>query len=146
MTSRDALEAGIDLMKENLSSAGFSIELGDVGNSSGGPFASACFRRGDLEIRVIVRGGSRMGLPNYSVGKGYAGHTDLVRRLGKGGTEQLISASFQECVGRQGQEPFQAFKEDIDRIILPALRRSEERFFAALLEAYEDFQSSLEPG
>jgi len=82
--------------------AGFRYEPGDGGNSSGGSFASAAFRRGDLEIGLIVRGQGELGCPNYSRGKGYAGHEDVFGALGHEGEERLVLSGFISYADRDG--------------------------------------------
>jgi hypothetical protein len=133
---RQVLEAALMKIDPILRAHGFQLQPADAGVSSGGQFATVRYLHESLELGLIVRDGNQLGCPNYSAGKGYAGHNDLVRSLDHAGTEHLIPAaeglSYQ---ARVGGSPFDALQHDLEEIILPALVASEARFLAALAEA-----------
>jgi hypothetical protein len=111
--------------------------------SSGGPFAVAFFRRGRLEIGLIVRHRMALGCPNYSAGAGYAGHDDLVWALGATGKEQLVAGEWLSFKARDCNDPFDALRHDLESIVLSALDESEVQFLASLQRAVDRARASL---
>ncbi len=140
---RAALDAGAERILAPLSAHGFEYSRGDQGVSSGGPFAVGFFRRGALEIGLIIRSGHELGCPNYSAGRGYAGHADLMYELGAAGREQLVEESWWAFKGRDGGDPFEALRHDLETIVLPALASSATQFLAALARAVERHLASI---
>jgi hypothetical protein len=136
------LSAGVERLRPLLEGVGFSYQPGDEAASSGGPFATGFFRRGDLEIGLIVRDRNRLGCPNYSVGHGYAGHADLLWALGRDGQGRLVEG-FTSYAATDGGDPFLAFEADLRDIILPALKESEVNFRRAVARAHRKFQDKL---
>jgi hypothetical protein len=132
-----ALEAGVEKLRACLEARGFEYSSGDRGGSSGGPFAVGFFRRTDIEMGLIVRDGTALGCPNYTTGKGYAGHDDLVSALGAQGREELVSGEWLSFRSRAGGDPFEALRHDLEHIILPAIDESEDRFRTSLARACE---------
>lgn len=131
-SEREALRRGAQKLLPTLTAHGFQYTEGDQAVSSGGPFAVGVFRRGQLELGMIVRSGDRLGCPNYSVGQGYAGHGSLVWALREDGNERPVEDEHVHMKDRDGGDGFDALLQDLETIILPALRASEESFFAAL--------------
>ena len=128
----DVLSSGVALLSPQFEQRRFAYVAGDVATSSGGPFAAGFFRRDDIEVGLIVRNRHELGCPNYSVSKGYAGHTELVSTLGRAGEEQLIHGGGLKYVARHGGDPFIALQNDLESIVLAALDRSEEAFRESL--------------
>ncbi len=124
------LQTGVDRLDRVLRPLGF-----EYGVSSGGPFAVATFRRGSLEIGVIVRNGSQLGCPNYSVGNGYAGHQDLIAELGHGSEELLIPGPHLSYIGKSNLDAFEALGRDLEAYVVPALVKSEHAFEDAVRRA-----------
>lgn len=134
---RAALHAGAERLLAPLSAQGFAYSRGDQGVSSGGPFAVGFFRRDALQIGLIIRSGHELGCPSYSAGRGYAGHADLMYELGAAGREQLVEDRWWAFKGRDGGDPFEALRHDLESIVLPALASSEPQFVAALGRAVD---------
>ena len=126
------LSAGVKHLDESLAERGFTYRSGAKAHSSGGPFATGHFRKGDIEIGLIVRNKSQLGCPNYSIGNGYAGHQDVVTALGYSGQEELVEGEFLEFIARNGGDPFEALRSDLNRLILPQLDRGEAAFRESL--------------
>ena len=140
---RAALDAGAERLLAPLSAHGFAYSRGVQGVSSGGPFAVGFFRRGPLEIGLVIRSGHELGCPNYSAGRGYAGHADLMYELGAAGREQLVEDSWWAFKGRDGGDPFDALRHDLESIVLPALASSEPQLLAALGRGVERSLASI---
>jgi hypothetical protein len=140
--SRRFLEAGVAKLQPLLTSLGFESGS-DGGVSSGGPFATGYFRRGKLEIGLIVRNGDQLGCPNYSEGRGYASHTDMFWALGRAGEARLIPGDSLSYKASDGGDPFDALFADFEQVILPALQESPDTFSAALARAHKKFQDNL---
>ena len=137
------LQTGVDRLDRVLRPVGFNHTLGSPGSSPGGPFAVATFRRGSLEIGVIVRNGDQLGCPNYSVGEGYAGHQDLIAELGHGGEELLVAGPHLSYVGKNSLDAFDALGRDLEAYVIPALGKSEHAFKDALRRAVAAAQKRL---
>ena len=144
---RRALDAGIAHLKPLLEGHGFRFSRGGDGVSSGGSFAVGRFVRSPLEIGLIVRNKGELGCPNYSRGSGFAGHEDLFAELGYSGQELLVRASDEPghlaYVGKDGRAPFEALHADLERVVLPALHRSDHDFLGALDRAVARHQERL---
>ena len=143
--SREAkvLAAGVDLLRASFEARGFTYHSGTNATSSGGPFATGHFRKGSLEISLIVRNKTQLGCPNYSEGNGYAGHDDIVRTLGFAGQEALVHGEQLGFVSRSGGDAFEALGADLSQIVFPELDRSETSFREALARAVKLAQASL---
>jgi hypothetical protein len=137
------LTAGVNALRALLEPRSFCFQADTSATSSRGSFAAGYFRRPDLEIGLIVRNGSQLGCPNYSAGRGFAGHGDLVAALGAAGREKLIEGPHLEFVSRNGGPAFDAFHADLETFILPALDRSTEEFHASLAAAVRTGQARL---
>lgn len=143
-TERETLERGISLIDELLLAHGFKRYSGDHdGVSSGGRFATCEYRRRDLRLELVVRSKTGLGCPNYSEGNGYAGHSDVIKHLGCSGVERLIGEEYGRFRDRHGGDPFDAFKHDLERILLPALKASKSAFRDAIRKTQEEFMGSL---
>ena len=140
---REFLCAGIEKLRAVLEMVGFRYEPGDVGVSCGGAFAAGFFRRGDLEIGLIVRSRNELGTPNYTQGHGYASHEDLFRELGHDGEARLVPGDFPSHVARDGSDPFDALEGDLRNTILPALSASEVDFREAIARAHRKHMDEL---
>lgn len=140
---RTTLDAGIEILRPGLSTRGFQYSMGDQAFSSGGPFAVGFFRRGKLEIGLIVRNAIVLGCPNYSSGQGYAGHASLIWALGAEGKEQLVPDDWVSVKARDGGDPFEALRHDLDGIVLPALDESEAQFLASLRRAVDKARAKI---
>ena len=140
---RLSLNRGIAKLQPLLAEYGFQYEPGDQAVSSGGAFATGFFRRGKLEISLIVRFGDQLGGPNYSEGAGYAGHTDMFWALGRAGEATLVPSDSLSFKARDGGDAFEALLTDFETIILPALQESPNDFSAALARAHRKFQDKL---
>jgi hypothetical protein len=114
---------------------GFTKPAPEAGHSSGGAFQAATFRRGALEVGLVVRNGNALGCPNYSYGAGYVGHEDVIAALGRLGEERLVPGQYLAYKARDGGDPFDALYFDLREIILPVLDRSEDDFRLAIDKA-----------
>jgi hypothetical protein len=133
----DTLAAGIAKLMTLLAAHGFSHISGDSGVASGGRFATANFRRKNLEIGLIVRSKSSLGCPNYTEGHGYAGHSDLIAELDPSFEPRLVTDSGMDYHARDGGDAFDALFEDLQNIILPTLENTPEEFSRALANAHK---------
>jgi len=140
---RAALELGIERLGGVLRVRGFEYSSGEEAASSAGPFAVGVFRRAELEIGLIVRNGNALGCPNYSRGRGYAGHNHLIWALGAEGKEQLVPGDWVSFRARTGGDPFDALRNDLVSIVLPALDASELDFLASLSRAVDKGRATL---
>ena len=132
------LDAGIAKIASRLARCQFAYVPGDTATSSGGPFASGLFRRGDIEIGLIVRNRNTFGCPNYTVGSGFAGHDAVMDALGARGRARLVPGPWPTFVASDGSDVFDAFADDLEQFLFPVLTRSEEQFRAALTKAVRD--------
>lgn len=121
-------ERGIAAVRGTFAERGFKYLPGTRATASAGPFATGSFRKADLEIGLIVRNTNQLGCPNYSVGRGCAGHEDVMWALGHAGSEQLVAGQHLEFVARNGGDPFTALAADLETFIFPAFDRSEQDF------------------
>jgi len=137
------LSAGVEKLRPLLEEQGFQYDPGHTGVSSSGPFATGHFRRGDVEIGLIVRHRNELGSPNYSEGRGYAGHEGLFWALGRDGEARLVPGEYDSYIAGDGGNPFDALETDLRGVILPALRTSEVDFRSAIARAYRRFQDRL---
>ncbi len=146
------LDKGIAKLQPLLTAHGFEWDSGVQAISSGGPFANGFFRKGKLEIGLVVRDKKHLGCPSYSEGYGYAGHEDLFWALGHEGEMRLVhdyvegKPSYAQSLhykAKDGGDPFDAFLFDLEQVILPALKASQTEFSAALARAHKKFQKSL---
>ena len=140
---RANLKRGFERLQLLLGAHGFVYYPGDQSVSSGGPFATGHFRRGEFEIGLIVRNNDQLGCPNYSEGHGYAGHDDLFWALGRQGEAQLVPGEFVSYIAKDGGDSFTALEYDLKHVILPALERSPTEFSGAFARAHKKFQDSL---
>jgi hypothetical protein len=141
---RTYLAVGIEKLETLLKEYGFDYYPGDQAVSSGGRFALGFFRRGNLEIGLIVRHQNELGCPNYSEGgEGYAGHDDLFWALGKEGESMLVPGQDLAYVARDGGDPFDALLSDLEHVILPAIQKSDADFSRARARAHKKFQDQL---
>jgi len=129
------MNAGVAKLQPLLASYGFSNASLNSGSSSGGRFATATFTRDNLEIGLIVRFGCEFGCPNYTEGNGYAAHGALILALVPNAELRLIPSGFVSYCAADGGDSFDALKEDLEQIILPALRDDPEGFSSALAKA-----------
>jgi hypothetical protein len=141
---------GIEKIRSVLEDRGFQYVPGEKGGSSSGPFAIGFFRRtvgflrrDVLEIGLIVRFGNQLGCPNYSDGRGYAGHEDLVWAIDAAAQARLVAGEFLSCRSKLGGDPFDALKADLVEIVLPALDASEAKFRKALRRAVHKGQTGM---
>lgn len=74
------LRAGARILSEVLANHRFTFRILEVGASSGGPFASGMFVRGNRRLEFHVRTG--LGLVRYHVGPHSASHEHYMRTLG----------------------------------------------------------------
>jgi hypothetical protein len=74
------LRAGIQVVASVLTPHGFSFVFRKSANSSGGPFASGEFVRGDRRLELHVREG--LGLVRYHLGSHSASHEYYMKELG----------------------------------------------------------------
>jgi hypothetical protein len=137
-----ALSAGVAKLLPLLDGNGFQYQAGDIAIAHEA-FATGVFRRNVLEISLIVRHGSGLGCPNYSVGQGFAGHEDLFSALGHANRAHLVKGDFPAYRARDGGDPFVALEDDLRRIVLPALQASERDFHTAVGRAHARFQNRL---
>ena len=114
------LRAGVAKLTPALGRSGFHVDWGDEGVSSGGSFATCFFRKGAVEIGLIVRAPGELGCPNYSIGDGYAGHGDLLWALGHAGEGKLVSGDFLSYHAVDGGDPFDALLHDLITFVLAA--------------------------
>ena len=138
------MEGGIELIQELLRSYGFErYPSDDDGVSSGGRYAACESRREDLALGLIVRHEGKLGCPNYSEGNGYAGHQEVIRHLGRAGSERLVAGEFLSFEDRLGGDPFDALMYDLEQVLLPILQASESEFRGAIRAAHLEFMRSL---
>jgi hypothetical protein len=74
------LRAGVVAVAEVLAPHGFTFRFRESGNSSGGPFASGEFVRGDRRLELHVR--ESLGLVRYHLGSHSARHEHYMKELG----------------------------------------------------------------
>lgn len=143
----DTLDAGVQQLLPLLSSYGFSRKASHTGSSSGGPYATATFVCDKLEIGLIVRFKSELGCPNYTEGKGFAGHSRLIAKLNQDYEPSLVSdgSGITYC-SADGGDAFLALRDDLDKLILPAFRDAPEAFSDALVRAHKEFMRRLTKG
>jgi hypothetical protein len=96
-----------------------------------------------LQIGLIVRDRIALGCPNYSAGRGYAGHHHLIWALGAEGKEQLVPAEGLSFKSRAGGDSFEALHHDLELIVLPALDASEAQFLASLGRAVDKGRAEI---
>ena len=75
----EVLRIGARELAPFLEPHGFEFVQTNAGPSSGGPFASGKYRRGDRRLALHVRGS--LGLVTYHVGGSQLTHTDLTRAV-----------------------------------------------------------------
>jgi hypothetical protein len=134
---REIMNSGVEQIRPYLEARQFEYSSGEQGVASAGPFAVASFRRRCLQLGLIVRQGSGLGCPNYSDGTFYVGHHDLIASLNADGREKLVEGTWPSFTARHGGDAFEALRDDLDSIILPALDVSEATFIELLGRAYE---------
>src|SRR5215469_17249075 len=78
--SEARLRAGVLAVAEALAPHGFTFRFRKSGNSSGGPFASGEFVRGDRRLELHVR--ESLGLVRYHLGSHSASHEYYMKELG----------------------------------------------------------------
>jgi len=132
---RTVLARGIEKIRGILEARGFHYAPGDQSVSSGGSFAVGFFRRGDLEIGLIVRSGGALGCPNYSEQRDCAGHEELIQEIDPSAEAQLVAGEFVHFRSRVGGDAFDALRVDLETVILPALDASDAEFRQALRRA-----------
>jgi hypothetical protein len=140
---RASLDDGIQQIRTALSGRGFEYSAGDQGVSSGGRFAVAFFRRADLRLGLIVRHGTGLGAPTYSMGHGGATHARLIVALGHSGEEQLVETRPFSWGARDGGDAFEALRWDLEHLVLPALDQSELEFRVALARAVREARKQI---
>lgn len=74
------LRAGVSEVSRVIAAHGFSFVFGESGNSSGGPFASGYFVRGNRRLELHVR--ENLGLVSYHLGSHSASHEYYMKELG----------------------------------------------------------------
>ncbi|RYG87658.1 MAG: hypothetical protein EON58_20560 [Alphaproteobacteria bacterium] len=142
-SEREFLRYGVLKLRPILAPAGFMYFSGEVAVSSGGPFATATFRRRNLEIGLIVRDRDSLGCPSYFEGDGYAGHSDLIEALGMKGKAHLVPGDQVAYRSADGGDPFDALLADLQEVILPALERSHAAFSSAIVRAHAKWLDQL---
>jgi len=137
--SSRVLEAGLVKLRPLLEGHGFSDGASDSGIAHG-EYATKCFRRGDIELGLIVRG-TEIGCPNYSIGDCHVGHDNLLAELGAADAAQLVSLGFVSWGARNGGDQFDSLAADLRELILPVLVRSEDDFRNAIAQARKKLQA-----
>ena len=84
-----------------------------------------------------------LGAPNYSMGRGYAGHDDLVVALGRSGEERLVETRPFSWGARDGGDPFDALLHDLEHIVLQAVDKSESDFRVSLARAVTESRRQI---
>jgi hypothetical protein len=126
MDPTHVLELGAQELGLLLGPAGFQFAATGSGSSSGGPFASGEFRRGDRRLELHVR--FSLGMVTYHVAESLLTHEELVRAA-KG----LLAIS--------GDPEYPGFSDD-PREAFPRLRRDIERFGQCFVAGtVEEFQA-----
>lgn len=115
-----------------LTAHGFVRTGSEAGVASAGPFAAVTFRRGTIELGLIVRDKARLGGPTYSAGAGYVGHTELVHALDRNRRAKLVEDEWVHFKAADGGDAFEALRADLAEVVLPAVTDDEERFRAVL--------------
>lgn len=121
---RQSLARGVAKLEPLLAQRGFGWVWGDEGVASGGPFANGSFRRPGLSIGLIVRHRDQLGCPVYEMGDEHAGHDELLTELGAEGLAMLVPGEIVSFRARDGGDPFDALRMDLERLVLPVLGRS----------------------
>jgi len=130
------LAVGVKKLRPLFAEHGFRYAPDHHGVSHGGQFATGVFRRGRLKIELIVRNRDELGCPNYTEGQGYVGHDDVFWALGREGEAQLVLGGWLSFRAKDGGDPFDALLVDLERVVLPALQRSQADFSAAIARAF----------
>jgi hypothetical protein len=75
-TAEVALKSGLSILEPLMRAHGFSVHLTGMGSSSGGPFATAEYRRGNRRLEVHYR--HTLGLITYHLGSASLSHEDYM--------------------------------------------------------------------
>jgi hypothetical protein len=137
------LNDGIAKLMPLLSTHGFSRESPDLGSSSAGRFAAVTLKRDNLEIGLIVRFGTKLGCPNYTLGNGYAGHARVMMELNPECQPKLVPDDSISYCAVDGSDPFDALKFDLETYLLPILSNDSDGLNAAVARAATAFQREL---
>jgi hypothetical protein len=143
---QQTMNAGVAKLMPLFSAHGFILASSDTGISSGGRFATATFRKGNLQIGLIVRFGSELGCPNYSERNGYADHGGLISTIDPGAEPRLVPNGPISYRAVDSGDPFDALMDDLEQTILPALKRDPAGFSMSLAQAHGRFQRQLKGG
>lgn len=122
------LQVGLSKLLPLLAARGFAPDPMETGRGHM-PFATVTLRRGTLEVGLIVRERHLLRCPNYSAGRGYVGHDDLLRALNPHHPAALVPAEAESIHYRaaDGGDPFNALRADLVAVLLPALAADEAR-------------------
>lgn len=143
------LEAGVARLIPLLSAHGFVRAESEAGRAHS-YFATTTFRRGTLEIGLIVRDKNRLGCPAYSAGDGYVGHTELLQALDPEREAALVLDEFVHFKAADSGDPFEALRADLAEVVLPAIANDETGFRRILTAEVARWMAALrsprEPG
>ena len=126
---KQALLAGVEKVGPILNPIGFMFEISGVGVSSGGPFASGFYSKGEKGIGLIYRSGPGLGAVIYEYDQLGILHTDLMKHLGKSDVSMLkYSARKFASFSREKENVFEALAYDIQNFALEFLNSNDAEF------------------
>jgi hypothetical protein len=126
---KQALLAGIEKIDPILNPLGYAFEISGFGVSSGGPFASGFYSKGEKIIGLIYRAGPGLGAVGYEYRQLGILHNDLMLYLNKSVESKLrYSVRKFASVSREGGDPFEALAYDTQSFALEFLGSDDSNF------------------
>ena len=120
--------SGLAILNETMAEHRFELVQGGSGNSSGGRFASAVFRRGDRSLEVNFR--YALGMVSYHLGKASLSHDDfMLSVLGKPWASHYPGFSNDPLDG------FRHLREDLEQFASDFLLGSDTAFLCHVKNA-----------
>jgi hypothetical protein len=134
--SRTNLQIVLERLDPILIPHGFHCEMGDAGVSSSGSFANGFYKRGPIEIGLIMRGDA-LGSPNYGYQGHSASHDELVEALGRTDGVLRFDRRFDhwKLVTVDGRPILDALVSDLEAIIVPTILENPTAYTEAIGEA-----------
>lgn len=119
-TPSEEIMFGSRILAEVLEPHGFVFELGAVGASSGGAFASGSFKADSRALEFSVRHG--LGQVTYQYGDARIGHEEFLRYSGQWGVHAY------PCFGSSVQQSFTSLRDDLIKCLSSFVEGREEEF------------------
>lgn len=102
---QEQLIRGVDCLRPFMEERGFRFTFGEIGDGSGGAFATGQFTKRDRALSFSVRSG--LGLVEYRVGPSCISHEEYLRYSGAWGKHAYPN------FGGEVQESFVALRQDL---------------------------------